>query len=55
MQDFPAIKFFSSTDQTSTFPTPIQCFRVDKAVHGFSFRDWADWYKLLKFLDGFPF
>jgi hypothetical protein len=54
MQDFPAIKYFSATDQTATFPTPVTCYRVDKHVDGFSWSDWASWYKLLKFVDGFP-
>lgn len=50
----PAIKWFSATDQTRTFPEPIKCVRVDKAVHGFSYKEWAAWYKLLKFVDGVP-
>jgi len=28
--------------------------RVDKQVHGFSYREWASWYKLLKFMQGLP-
>jgi len=55
MEAFPAIKFFSASDQTQEFPTPITCTRVDKHVNGFSYRDWASWYKLLRFVDGFPF
>jgi hypothetical protein len=54
-QNFPAIKWFSSSDQSGDFPTPIRCYRVDKQVNGFSYSDWASWYKLLKFVDGFPF
>jgi hypothetical protein len=55
MVAFPAIKFFSATDQTSSFPTPIQCVRVDKHVNGGSWRDWASWYKLLKLVEEIPF
>jgi hypothetical protein len=54
MEDFPAIKFFSATDQSATFPTPISCVRVSKPVHGFSYRVWADWYKLLRFIEDLP-
>lgn len=53
MTAFPAIKFFSSTDQSQTFPTPIVCVRVDKPV-GTSWRTWAGWFKLVRFLDGLP-
>jgi hypothetical protein len=55
MDSFPAVKFFSPTDQTQLFPTPITCFRVDKRVQGYSWRDWASWYKLLKLIDEWPF
>lgn len=53
--DFPAIKWFSATDVSRTFPTPITCVRVDKQVNGFSYREWASWFKLLRFVDGLPF
>jgi hypothetical protein len=55
MQAFPAIKFFSSTDQSQSLPTPIECVRVDKHISGASWREWAGWFKLLKYLDEFPF
>jgi hypothetical protein len=55
MDAFPAVKFFSATDQTQVFPTPITCYRVDKAVAGANAREWAGWFKLLRYLDGvFP-
>jgi len=53
MEAFPAIKFFSSTDQSTTFPTPISCVRVDKPV-GTSWKVWSDWFKLAQFLEGIP-
>lgn len=52
---FPALKWFSPTDQTATLPTPITCYRVDKEVAGFSYSDWASWAKLTKLLSRFPF
>jgi hypothetical protein len=55
MDAFPAIKFFSSSDQSQTFPTPITCTRVDKPVTGQSWSTWSAWFKLLKYLDDFPF
>jgi hypothetical protein len=55
MDSFPAVKFFSATDVSQTFPTPITCVRVDKTVAGVSWRTWAGWFKLLRLLDGFPF
>jgi hypothetical protein len=55
MDAFPAVKFFSSTDQTTDLPTPITCVRVDKHVNGGSWRDWASWYKLLKLIEEIPF
>lgn len=51
MQDFPAIKFFSSSDQSASFPTPIQCVRVDKPVNS-SWRSWRDWAKIMELLEG---
>jgi hypothetical protein len=53
MDAFPAIKFFSATDQSQTFPTPITCVRVEKPV-GTDWRTWAGWFKLLRYLDAFP-
>lgn len=50
---FPAIKWFSASDVSSTFP-PVTCVRVDKHVAGVSWKTWADWFKLTKFLDDFP-
>lgn len=51
---FPAMKWFSSTDVSSTFP-PVTCVRVDKHVAGVSWSTWAGWFKLLRYLDRFPF
>lgn len=51
--EFPAIKFFSATDVTSSFP-PVQCYRVDKHVAGVDWRTWAGWFKLARYLDDFP-
>lgn len=53
MEAFPAIKFFSETDQSQDFPTPITCVRVDKPVHT-DWKTWAGWFKLARFLEGFP-
>lgn len=50
---FPAIKWFSETDQSSTVP-PVTCYRVSKQVNGFSFSDWASWAKLGRLLEQFP-
>ena len=50
---FPAIKWFSETDVSSTFP-PVTCYRVDKHVAGVSWSDWASWFKLLRYMEGFP-
>lgn len=55
MDSFPAIKFFSATDQSQVLPTPITCVRVDKHVSGQSWNTWAGWFKLLRYLDDFPF
>jgi hypothetical protein len=49
---FPAIKFFSPTDVSSSIP-PVTCYRVDKHVAGVSWSDWAGWFKLAHYLDGF--
>jgi hypothetical protein len=54
MDAFPAIKFFSATDQSQSFPTPITCTRVDKPVNGVSWRDWASWFKLARYLNQLP-
>jgi len=53
MEAFPAIKFFSETDQSTTFPTPISCVRVEKPV-GTDLKTWAGWFKLARFLQGLP-
>lgn len=50
----PAIKYFSPTDDSRSLPVPITCYRVDKRVQGFSYSDWASWYKLAKLFDSFP-
>ena len=54
MDEFPAIKWFSSSDVSGAFP-PITCTRVDKQVVGGSWSDWASWAKLLKIIDRWPF
>jgi hypothetical protein len=54
MDSFPAIKWFSATDASSFFP-PVSCFRVDKHVAQESWSTWAGWFKLLRFLERFPF
>jgi hypothetical protein len=51
MQAFPAIKWFSGTDQSRTFPTPVQCIRVDKPVNA-GWRTWANWAKVMQLLEG---
>lgn len=53
MEAFPAIKFFSASDVSQTFPTPISCIRVDKPV-GTSWRTWRNWFQLAKFLSELP-
>jgi hypothetical protein len=50
---FPAIKWFSPADVSSSVP-PVTCYRVSKHVDGFSWSDWASWFKLLKLLERFP-
>lgn len=52
--NFPAIKWFSSSDVSRTFPTPVTCTRVDRHVAGVSWREWASWFKLAKYLDNVP-
>lgn len=54
MDEFPAIKWFSATDASSNFP-PVTCVRVDKHVTGESWSTWAGWFKLVRYLDAFPF
>lgn len=54
MDDFPAIKFFSNSDQSTTLPTPISCFRVDKHVAGVDYRTFFSWNKLAQYLEDFP-
>jgi hypothetical protein len=54
MEAFPAVKFFSATDQSQDFPTPIRCVRVEKPV-GTSWSVWAGWFKLARYLESFPF
>lgn len=51
---FPAIKFFSPTDVSSTVP-PVTCVRVDKHIAGVDWKTWAGWFKLSRYLDDFPF
>lgn len=53
-QGFPVIKWFSESDVTGQLPG-VQCYRVDKVVTGQSWRTWAGWFKLLRYLDEFPF
>lgn len=55
MDGFPAIKFFSPTDQSQGGPFPVTCTRIDKPVHGVSWSDWGAWFKLAKYLDTWPF
>jgi hypothetical protein len=55
LDTFPAIKFFSPTDQSQRLPTPITCVRVDKHITGASWREWASWFKLARILQSFPF
>jgi hypothetical protein len=50
---FPAIKWFSPVDASSSVP-PVTCVRVDKHVAGLSWREWATWFKLARFLRDFP-
>lgn len=50
MQAFPAIKWFSASDQSRLLPTPVQCVRVDKPVGG-SWRSWANWVKIGQLLE----
>lgn len=49
----PAVKWFSATDASSSVP-PVTCVRIDKTVAGASWREWASWFKLARFLDHFP-
>jgi hypothetical protein len=50
---FPAIKWFSATDQSSPI-LGTRCYRVDRQVAGVSWRTWLNWGKLAQFLDDFP-
>lgn len=52
--NFPALKWFSPTDQSQGLPFPITCNRVDRHVAGGSWSDWAGWFKLLKLVDVWP-
>lgn len=51
---FPAIKWFSAVDASSSVP-PVTCVRVDKKVMGASWREWASWQKLARLVEQFPF
>jgi len=55
MTNLPAVKWFSSSDQSQGGPFPIECVRVDKPVFGGSYSEWAAWYKLLKLVQAWPF
>jgi hypothetical protein len=48
------IKWFSPTDVSDPV-LGLRCFKVDKYVAGVSWRDWASWFKLARYLDDFPF
>lgn len=50
----PFIKWFSTSDVSSEV-FGITCFRVNKQVTGFDWKTWAGWFKLVKYLDRFPF
>lgn len=52
--DFPALKWWSSSDVSGTFP-PITCERVERVPPGTNLRDWAGWTKILQLIDEFPF
>lgn len=52
MDSFPAIKWFSESDVSSSIP-PITCVRVDKHVAGQSWSTWAGWFKLVRYLAEF--
>lgn len=52
--DFPAIKWFSTSDVSGTYPTPVTCSRVDRQVAGVSWREWTSWLKLAKYLSDLP-
>lgn len=45
----PAIKWFSTTDASSSVP-PVTCVRVDKHVAGVDWKTWAGWQKLARLL-----
>lgn len=53
LETFPALKYFSATDQSQRLPVPISCVRVDKPV-GTDWKTWAGWFKLLRYLGEFP-
>jgi hypothetical protein len=48
------IKWFSPSDVSDPV-LGLRCFKVDKYVAGVSWRDWASWFKLARYLDDFPF
>jgi len=54
MDEFPAVKWFSGSDQSMGGPFPVTCFRVDRSNLGGSWKDWIAWYKLLKLVEFFP-
>jgi hypothetical protein len=54
MDSFPAIKFFSATDQSQGGPFPVTCVRVDKHIAS-GWREWASWFKLAQLLERWPF
>lgn len=53
MDAFPAIKWFSPSDQTASVPA-ITCVRVDQHVSGVSIREWLGWSKISQLLERWP-
>jgi hypothetical protein len=49
----PGVAWASSHDQTTEFPVPINCERLDTPLPGFNqFRSWATFWKLLRLIEG---
>jgi hypothetical protein len=51
---FPAIKWFDTADRSQIFPFPVSCYRVEKHVVGYSWREFAAWTKLARLLSNWP-
>lgn len=51
-EQFPAIKWASSSDRTGDFPGLV-CTRVENPLPGTSYNTWASFWKLVKLIPDF--